>query len=145
MTWNSCSFTYLFSSLFSLTCTREVLKKQIVCGRLFLRQQNSVANTADTKWMSNEALYGTALAWQDGFLARWMKPHVTSLSAQRNFYSACASLPFTAGESHCGPAATMAILLMHLSIGFSAACLIMHMMCSYISRWAVGHSSIRRF
>lgn len=79
------------------------------------------------------------------FFARWMKPVLAPLSAQRNFYSSCTSLRFTAVGSHSGPAAPIASLLMDLCIGFSTACVLMHMMRSSMSRWAVGHNTTRRF
>lgn len=95
--------------------------------------------------MSNEALRGTTVACHDGFFTHSMKPDVTLFFAQRNFYSPCTSLHFIAVGSHCGSAATIESLLMDLCIGFSTPCVPMHMISSYVSRWAPGHNTIGTF
>lgn len=127
----------------------EAWKKTIlICGRwgLFPQRQNIAANVVKAEWMRNEALYGLTIACLDFFFpsGRWSQTRFLSF-AQRNFYSSCTSLHFTAVGSHGGPAAPIANLLMDLCIGFGIAWLLMHMMCSYMSQQAESHNTTKRF
>lgn len=115
MTWNSTPFTAVhllayFPPSFSGTCAWKVLKKQIICGRLFVRQQSSATNTADTKWMSNEALYGPALAWQGGFFGLLDEAARNGALCTEEFPQLLHTIASCSRETHCGPAATVAIL-----------------------------------
>lgn len=132
---------YLLISFSSLVVCEWERFSILICGRLF--PQKTATNVGDEEW--GIMCPNTSLIWWGDFFARWMKPDLTPLFAQRNVYSSCTSLHFTAVGSRSGSAAPIASLLMDLCIGFSSAGVLMHMMCSYMSQWAVGNNTTRRF
>lgn len=96
------------------------------------------------KWIRKETLYSVMLAWHDGFspIGQSQK-NLPSLHRGISTVSSCTSLHFTAVGSLNGPAAPIASLLMDLCMEFR--CVLMHMMHSYMSHWAVDHKATRTF
>lgn len=122
------------------------LKKQIlICWRrLFPEQRNTVAaNVVNTKWMSDEAFYGLTRN-RTGWFFRLLNEARPNSFAQRNFYSLHTIASYNSRIS-LWACCHEASHLMDLCIRLSTACVLKHMMSSYMSRRAVGHNNNRRF